>query len=182
MFQVLPCFTSQSNSYHLNYCVTDRLYTWLDKHTPVKKSWIRGLCISVWVVSSFLTLVTRIASVVEVFFVGLKCLIYSPFKRDMSLAKKGVYEITKHMPKDVLRLLSTPITFLGGTFFAIVEPKWFIWQILSHNRVNLKHIRNKTIGTEDHKKDLDSICFNGKFLDYQEKFFDIHGRNSYNFL
>lgn len=169
---------SQCNSYHFNYWAIDKMYTWLDKETPVERSWIRLPCLAVWTGSSLTTLAARIASVFEAFFVGLRYLVYSVYKRDISLAKKGVYEILQHMPKQFLRAAVTPFMFLGGSFVAFAEPKWFVLWVLHINRVNLKHIRAKTLGSESHQKDLSGINFNPWFFRYQGQYSRLYGRST----
>lgn len=182
MIQNSTIFCSQCSSYNFNYTYQEKLYSWLDKRTPAEKGWIRGLCICVWTASSGLTLATRIASVFEVFLVGTRFLMYSAIKKDMSLTKTAVHEIFVHTPKNILRLVYTPIMFVLSSISIFVEPKYFTMHFLANTRISLKHIRDKTLGSESHKKDLACLNFNQEFFDYQKRFSELHNRHTSDFL
>lgn len=173
MLQDLPCLCSPSYSYLANYRIQHDLYEWWDNYTPPENDCVRipGICI--WTASSLVTLVTRVTGVAEVFLLGAGTILIHP--------KAGLKDVFIETPKNVLRVINTPIMFFTGAISTLIDPKFFTMYILECAKANLKHSRNKTIGSEQHKKDLDYVhtVVKRNFLEYQQKFWNIHQRTTW---
>jgi hypothetical protein len=173
MLQDLACLSSPCYSYLANYKIQHALYKWWDNYTPPENDCVRipGLC--VWTASSLVTLVTRVAGVAEVFLIGAGTIFINP--------KTGLKEVFIETPKNMLRVIHIPFMFFGGTILTLADPKYFTIFTLESAKANLEHARNKTIGTKKHA--IDVGCTDGmakrKFMEYQEKFRNIHGRQTW---
>ncbi len=145
------------------------MYNYLDKNTN-KTAWLITPSISVHVVSTLLTLVFRIAGIVEPILNGLYRLAIAPFTGKFNNnATLALYEIGIHAQKNILRTLCVPIEFFIDMVVILMEPKFFILTINETMKVNSKHAEAGTIGTKEHRIDLmktDGVV-NVKLLDYQ---------------
>jgi hypothetical protein len=177
MFHYFPSLCSTANSYWVNYEIQSCLYNWLDDNTE-EPTHLKSLGFAVWCVSSLVTTITRIAGIAEVFFVGLGILLTAPLTaKPIENAKIGLNEIFVHTPKNVLRTVSTIAEFLFGALYlffgyeSCFDAKGFTMNMVEYMKFNLKHARNGTIHSDEHKNDL--RCVDGiagrRFKQYQKR-------------
>lgn len=165
---------SATQSCHLNYQIQSRRWNELDDNTeemPCSRLPVFGA----WCTSSGITLIMRVASVVEVFFKGSYTLLTSPFTETPIInATTGIHELCIHMPKNVVRTLFTVLEFFIEIPMLLIEPKDFIMIVAECMKRNLKHAEARTLSSDQHKKDL--ACVEGlvkpRFMKYQGRMFN----------
>lgn len=162
---------SPTSSYLINYEIQFKFFKWVDQKTE-KTKWIRFPVACAFGVSNLVTLITRIMSVIETFFIGSKLLLSSPFSENkMEKAKLGLNKISIQTPKNILRLFFILIeAYVNGIFGVLMNPKFYIISHTETMKVNLIHARKGTIQSIEHDEDLyeaDGIA-NQRLLSYQE--------------
>lgn len=171
LFSSKSFICSPSSSYYYNYKMQFQIFDYFDKYTEENHpSKMMGL--SVCAASNIITLMTRIAAVVEVFFGGLNILFSIPFQNErIHNLKSGLYEVFLHTSKNILRTCFTIIEFIDGVIFNFIEPKHYLMEIKECMRVNLLHAERGTINSSEHKKELNYVegQVKPKFMKYQSR-------------
>lgn len=148
----MSSYVSYSDQIH--YQIQSSIFTALENYTkPTNRNCIPALLACG--VSNLENLAWLVATTGEKIIRGSSLLIIAPFSSDYNRNIEKGYTLLKQISYDWLDFFrNIPTLFIRRPSYAILNPKYFILVLSLCSKVDNKHARSGTFGSEDHIGDL----------------------------